>query len=55
MPARDAQVVLGHSTVTATLDIYSAVFDTEIALGINKVNDALAGPEPGDVDSGDEL
>ncbi len=41
MPARDAQMILGHSPVTVTVDIYSEVFGTEIALALGKVNDAL--------------
>jgi integrase len=41
VPARDAQMILGHSTVTVTLGIYSEVFDTEIASALDRVNQAL--------------
>jgi integrase len=44
VPARDAQVILGHSTVSVTLGIYSEVFDTEAASALRQVNRALGGP-----------
>ena len=44
VPARDAQVILGHSTVSVTLGIYSEVFDTEVASALRQINRALGGP-----------
>jgi integrase len=41
VPARDAQMILGHSTVTVTLGIYSEVFDAEITSALTKMDDAL--------------
>jgi integrase len=51
VPARDAQMILGHSTVTVTLGIYSEVFDTEIASALDRVDRALGGA-PGEKDDG---
>jgi integrase len=41
VPARDAQVILGHTNIAVTLGIYSEVFDTEITSALNRMNDAL--------------
>ena len=41
VPARDAQVILGHANIAVTLGIYSEVFDTEIASALTRVNTAL--------------
>jgi hypothetical protein len=36
-------VILGHSTVSVTLGIYSEVFDTEITSALRQINRALGG------------
>jgi integrase len=41
VPARDAQVILGHANIAVTLGIYSEVFDTEITSALTRVNTAL--------------
>ena len=41
VPARDAQMILGHAHVSITLGIYSEVFDTEIAVALTRVNNTL--------------
>jgi integrase len=43
VPARDAQVILGHANIAVTLGIYSEVFDTEITSALTRVNTALDG------------
>jgi integrase len=51
VPARDAQVILGHANIAVTLGIYSEVFDSEIASALTLMDSALSGPrtshEPG--------
>lgn len=41
IPARDAQVILGHSHVSVTLGIYSEVLDDAIAEAGKRLNEAL--------------
>jgi integrase len=41
VPARDAQVILGHANIAITLGIYSEVFDTEVTSALTRVNTAL--------------
>lgn len=51
IPARDAQVILGHSHVSVTLGIYSEVLDhaiTEAGQRLNDVLDAHPDKDPGD-------
>jgi integrase len=50
VPARDAQVILGHANIAVTLGIYSEVFDTEITSALTRVNTALDGGDDGDPD-----
>jgi len=45
VPARDAQVILGHANIAVTLGIYSEVFDTEIATAVTLMDGALGGPQ----------
>jgi excisionase family DNA binding protein len=45
IPARDAQVILGHANIAVTLGIYSEVFDTEIATAVTLMDGALRGPQ----------
>ncbi len=45
MPARDAQVILGHSHVSVTLGIYSEVFDTQLCSAITQMSHALTANE----------
>lgn len=47
VPARDAQVILGHSHVSVTLGIYSEVFDSQINTALHRMNKALRGPTLG--------
>ncbi len=47
VPARDAQVILGHSHVSVTLGIYSEVFDSQINTALHRMNKALRGPNLG--------
>ena len=47
VPARDAQVILGHSHVSVTLGIYSEVFDSQINTALHRMNTALRGPTLG--------
>lgn len=46
VPARDAQVILGHANITTTLGIYSEVFDTQINTALTHMNRALGGSPP---------
>jgi integrase len=50
VPARDAQVILGHANIAVTLGIYSEVFDTEITSALTRVNTALDGGGDADPD-----
>ena len=45
VPARDAQVILGHSHVSVTLGIYSEVFDSQLSSAMQHMNRAL-GAQP---------
>lgn len=51
VPARGAQMILGHANVTVTLGIDSEVFEPEIADALTRVNDAL---EEQDAERGDQ-
>ena len=48
VPARDAQVILGHANIAVTWGIYSEVFDTEIASALTRVNTALDADDDAD-------
>ena len=41
VPARDAQVILGHSDISVTLGIYSEVFDPQLRSAMARMNHAL--------------
>jgi hypothetical protein len=47
VPARDAQVILGHSHISVTLGIYSEVFDDQISTALDRMDGALSGRQPG--------
>jgi integrase len=46
VPARDAQVILGHSRISVTLGIYSEVFDDQISTALSRMDGALGSPRP---------
>lgn len=48
VPARDAQMILGHANINVTLGIYSEVFDSSVVEALERVERALAD----DTDSG---
>lgn len=45
VPARDAQMILGHSHINVTLGIYSEVFDSSLDTALMRMNNTL-GPQP---------
>jgi integrase len=45
VPARDAQMILGHPTINVTLGIYSEVFDSSLDTALMRMNDTLR-PQP---------
>jgi integrase len=53
VPARDAQTILGHANIAVTLGVYSEVFDTEIAMALGRINDALGGESGGGTAKGE--
>ena len=46
VPARDAQVILGHSHINVTLGIYSEVFDRSLDTALMRMEHALRPQSP---------
>lgn len=46
VPARDAQMILGHSHINVTLGIYSKVFDSSLDTALMRMDHALRPQQP---------